>query len=253
MAASKFYTDVWLLTQSALKLYNTADSHFVGFKAPAGQGTDLTFVVPGTDTASGVISSDGSGTLSIALIVNANVAAAAAIAVTKLAALTVSRAVVTDGSGFLSAATTTAAEIGFVNGVTSSIQTQLNGKASTALSNLTVAGLTADDLLYASSSSALTRLAIGTTGQVLTVVGGAPAWATLVTPTSFKYTWVTADTATVVITDSLASTDKIIQVFDISSGDTINVQTTRTTSNTTTVSASEAPPATSWRVLILAV
>lgn len=62
-------------------------------------------------------------------IVNADIAAAAAIAVNKLAALTVSRAVVTDGSGFLAAATTTATEIGYVNGVTSAIQTQLNAKA----------------------------------------------------------------------------------------------------------------------------
>lgn len=61
-------------------------------------------------------------------IVNADVAAAAAIAVSKLAALTASRAVVSDGSGFLAAATTTATEIGYVNGVTSAIQTQLNAK-----------------------------------------------------------------------------------------------------------------------------
>lgn len=43
-------------------------------------------------------------------------------------ALTASRAVVTDGSGTLVSATTTAAEIGHVNGVTSAIQTQLNAK-----------------------------------------------------------------------------------------------------------------------------
>ena len=51
-----------------------------------------------------------------------------AIAVNKIAALTADRAVVTDGSGFISAATTTATEIGYVNGVTSAIQTQLNSK-----------------------------------------------------------------------------------------------------------------------------
>lgn len=56
---------------------------------------------------------------------------ATAIAVNKIAALTASRAVVTDGSGFISAATTTATEIGYVNGVTSAIQTQLNAKQAT--------------------------------------------------------------------------------------------------------------------------
>lgn len=46
-----------------------------------------------------------------------------------LTALTVSRAVVSDGAGALAAATTTATEIGYVNGVTSAIQTQMNLKA----------------------------------------------------------------------------------------------------------------------------
>lgn len=50
--------------------------------------------------------------------------------------LTTSRAIVSNGSGVLSAATTTSAEIGFVNGVTSSIQTQLDNKLSNTLANL---------------------------------------------------------------------------------------------------------------------
>lgn len=67
---------------------------------------------------------------------NADIKAAAAIALNKLAATTVSRALVSDGSGFVTAATTTATEIGYVNGVTSAIQTQLNGKQAT-LSTIT--------------------------------------------------------------------------------------------------------------------
>lgn len=42
--------------------------------------------------------------------------------------LTASRATVSDGSGKVAAATTTSTEIGYVNGVTSAIQTQLNAK-----------------------------------------------------------------------------------------------------------------------------
>jgi hypothetical protein len=45
--------------------------------------------------------------------------------------LTASRAVVTTATGLLTAATTTATEIGYVNGVTSAIQTQLDGKQAT--------------------------------------------------------------------------------------------------------------------------
>lgn len=59
-------------------------------------------------------------------IVNANINASAAIAVSKLAAITASRAVVSDGSGFISASAVTATELAYVSGVTSAIQTQIN-------------------------------------------------------------------------------------------------------------------------------
>lgn len=77
------------------------------------------------------IDQDGTGN-SITNIANASIKAAAAIALNKLAATTASRALVSDGSGFVSAATTTATEIGYVNGVTSAIQTQIDGKAASS-------------------------------------------------------------------------------------------------------------------------
>ena len=48
---------------------------------------------------------------------------------------TASRAIVSDGSGKLSASSTTSTEIGYLSGVSSSIQTQLNGKLSTSLTS----------------------------------------------------------------------------------------------------------------------
>jgi hypothetical protein len=63
---------------------------------------------------------------------NNEIKAAAAIAVNKLAALTASEAVVSDGSGFLASATgVSATELGYVNGVTSAIQTQMDAKLPT--------------------------------------------------------------------------------------------------------------------------
>jgi hypothetical protein len=101
-------------------------------------GTVLAGVAQPTRLAVGsantVLTSNGT-TPAYALIANANVDGSAAIAVNKLAALTASRAVVSDGSGFVSAATTTATEIGYVNGVTSAIQTQLNAKIGTTLTS----------------------------------------------------------------------------------------------------------------------
>jgi len=70
-------------------------------------------------------------------IENADIKAAAAIALNKLAATTINRALVSDGSGFVSPATTTATEIGYVNGVTSAIQTQLDAMVEKAGDTMT--------------------------------------------------------------------------------------------------------------------
>ncbi len=113
---------------------------------------------------------DGTGN-SITNIENADIKAAAAIAVNKLAALTASKAVVSDGSGFISSATTTSTEIGYVNGVTSAIQTQLDAKIPKTLTTTT------GDIIYASSANTPARLGVGSNGQVLTLAAGIPSWA----------------------------------------------------------------------------
>jgi len=86
-------------------------------------------------------------------IENADIKAAAAIALNKLAATTINRALVSDGSGFVSAATTTSTEIGYVNGVTSSIQTQLNNKQPLNDELTTISGLSSTGILCRVNSS----------------------------------------------------------------------------------------------------
>ncbi len=71
----------------------------------------------------------GADELAANAVVNASIASGAAIAFSKMENLTASRALVSDGSGDVSAATTTSTEIGYVNGVTSAIQDQLDTKA----------------------------------------------------------------------------------------------------------------------------
>jgi len=70
--------------------------------------------------------------------------------------------------------TVSATEIGYLDGVTSAIQTQLDAK--TAKSTLTTTG----DIYYASAANTPARLGIGTASQVLQVNSGAtaPEWAT---------------------------------------------------------------------------
>lgn len=86
-----------------------------------------------TDTnAQGDIKADSAAGLSIksGVIVNAQINASAAIALTKLAALSShNRVLVSDGSGFIVESTVTNTTLGFLD-ATSSIQTQLNGKLS---------------------------------------------------------------------------------------------------------------------------
>ena len=91
----------------------------------------------------------------------ASEAAAEAAALT-ISGLTANRAVVTTGGGgALAASATTATEIGYLSGVTSAIQTQLDGK--TLKSTLTTKG----DIYAATAASTPARLAVGTDGQYL--------------------------------------------------------------------------------------
>ena len=66
-------------------------------------------------------------------IVNADIKAAAAISFSKMENLTVSRALVSDSNGDVSISAVTSTEIGYLDGVTSSIQTQID--ANTTLAN----------------------------------------------------------------------------------------------------------------------
>lgn len=90
--------------------------------------------------------------------------------------LTVNRALVSNASGKVAVSAVTATELGYLDGVTSNIQTQINGKLSTAPvtsvnNKIGVVSLTASDV------SAMPAVAVTTAdnGKFLRVVNG--AWA----------------------------------------------------------------------------
>ena len=91
---------------------------------------------------------------------NADIKAAAGIALNKLAATTASRALVSDGSGFVSASSVTATTLGYLD-ATSSVQTQLDAKV--AKSTYSAKG----SLLAATAASTPADLPVGSDGQVL--------------------------------------------------------------------------------------
>jgi hypothetical protein len=100
---------------------------------------------------------DAAGIPTSALIVNANVDAAAALARSKLASGTASHVIINDGSGVLSSEAQLAISRGGTN----------------------ISTYTTGDFLYASASNVLSKLPIGTTGQLLRVsAGGVPEWFT---------------------------------------------------------------------------
>lgn len=95
-------------------------------------------------------------------IVNAQVAADAAIALSKLAAVTVDRALVSDGSGVVAPSAVTAAELAHVGGVTSALQAQLDAKQ--ALHAILTALAALDNtagLLEQTGASTFARRALG--------------------------------------------------------------------------------------------
>lgn len=270
--AKPIYGDLELKGQQTVRWADSDSSNVVSLGAPATVASDLALVLPDSDTANGALVSDGSGNLSLAQITNDNVdasaaidqsklslaitdsevAAGAAIAVNKLAALTANRALASDASGFLTASTVTDTELGYLSGVTSALQTQLDGKAADDLSDLTVSGLAAESLLVGSSSSAVSALGVGSDGQVLKVVGGSVAWSTDNGTSSFQADWADTDGTSLTVTHSLGTKDVLVQVYDKANDQTIEVDSVvRTDTNTVDLTASEAPNASGWRVLIL--
>lgn len=110
-------------------------------------------------------------------------------------------------------------EIGYLDGVTSAVQTQLDAKIPKTLTTTT------GDIIYASSANTPARLGVGSTGNVLTVSGGVPAWA------------------------APAGGGKVLQV--VMGTSTTGVSSTSSTLADSGLSASITPSATSSKVLVL--
>ena len=95
--------------------------------------------------------------------------------------------------------TVSATELGYLDGVTSAVQTQVDAKIAKTLTTTT------GDTIYASSANTPARLGIGSTGQVLTVASGIPSWATattIVKQITFGTLKATASTSSTSFTDT---------------------------------------------------
>ena len=117
----------------------TDDAHETTLAAVDPTGDRTVSLPNATDTLVGKATTDtltnksiDSDNNTITNIVNADIKASAAIAFSKMANLTTARALVSDGNGDVSVSAVTSTEIGYLDGVTSAIQTQLDNKSSKA-------------------------------------------------------------------------------------------------------------------------
>lgn len=126
-------------------------------------------------------------------ILNADINSLAAIALSKLAALTASRALVSDESGIVSVSGVTATELTHLSGVTSGIQGQLNGKLTQAVADALYSAIGHDHsgvyqpadvqldslagLSYSGNALKVIRVNAGADSfELATVSGGGAAW-----------------------------------------------------------------------------
>lgn len=151
---------------------NITGNGSIGLVAFTGNGTVpfRTIVVAGTSNQVTVANGNGSADITLSLPQNIHSGASPTFAGLTLSGLTVSRVVVTDGSKAASSSAVTATELGHLSGVTSAVQTQIDGKqptvdANTSLSagNLTLAGLTASRALVSDANKTLTPSAVTAT------------------------------------------------------------------------------------------
>jgi trimeric autotransporter adhesin len=137
------------------------------------------YVGNGSNVATGVamsgdisITNTGNTQIVAGAIVNADINASAAIAVSKLEALTASRVLGSNGSGVIQALDTATypslTELSYVKSVTSAIQTQLNNRLSVTLSSPTNGDvITYNGAAWVNSPSSTGVPTAGTTAQIL--------------------------------------------------------------------------------------
>lgn len=90
------------------------------------------------------------------------------------------------------------------------LTTGVTGTLPIANGGTNITTYTTGDVLYASSTNVLSKLAIGTTGQVLTVAAGAPSWAAAASAVTINTTTITGGTSGRVLYDNGGTVGELV-------------------------------------------
>lgn len=223
--AKPIFGNLELKNQSEVRFADLDSSAYAALRAAATMGASVTWTLPDADSA-GFLKSDGSGTFTLQALSS------------------------TDISDFTEAAQDAVASM-FQDG---DLDFTYDDNANTFSAVLAPAAITGKASATVASADLLLISDVDDTNALKQVTAGAIA-GLAISSASFKTTWIDTDGATKVVTHSLGSTDVLVQLFDVASGENILIDTIdRTDANTVTLSADGiVPPATGWRVLILAI
>lgn len=137
-------------------------------------------MIPSLDTSkigSGTLPISRGGTNSSGVLSNNRVMISSGGAIVEAGAIGANKAVVSDSNGIPAASTVTSTELGYLSGVTSSVQTQLNGKlSSTGWANFSAIGT--------NGSGALTAIAGSTVGTILQHSATGPVYSSAAYPST---------------------------------------------------------------------
>lgn len=176
-------------------------------------------------------------------VVNADISASAAIAYSKLNLAT----------SIVNADISASAAIAYSKLALSNSIVDADISSGAAIAYSKLAALTADRALVSNGSGAVSVSA--TTATELSYVSGVTSaiqtQLNTITAANQAHDWITADGTTKTITHSLGTRDIRVEVYDKTDGQTILPDTvTRTSTSAVELTASEAPGAAGWRVLI---
>lgn len=230
----KFYTTLAIMDRESLQLYDADSGEYIGLKAPTTVTSSFTLSWPSSAGTPGqALSTDGTDTLSWASYIAA---------VSSPTDNTLPRF---DGTG----GTTLQG-----SGIVVDDSNNISGVAGLTLSGvITASSLAASRVLTTNGSSVLEASSVTST-ELGYLSGVTSAIQTQLGTKMVRVTddWETADGTSLAVTHGLETKDVVVSIYDKSDDQEIMVDTiTRTDTNTVTLTASQAPEASGWRVVII--